>query len=122
MWKLFIALGSLTPVHNGQFSNSWYSYAWITARRLGAELHDIAQGGIALLDKTGWFNEPDAIGMETAWNKLHCNPALGPVTPWDFSRYTPQVVLVAIGQNGGHPEDYMAAAENGARVPLEVAL
>ena len=100
-------VGKPDPEHNGQYSNSWYSYAWMTARKLGAEIHDIAQGGIALLDGTGWFNEPDYIGMETAWNKIHYNPAFGPAADWDFTQYTPQVVIVAIGQNDNHPEDYM---------------
>lgn len=108
-------IGQPDPVHNGEFSNSWYSYAWLTARKLGAELHDIAQGGIALLDGTGWFNEPDGIGMESAWDKLHYQPAFGKPVPWDFTRYTPQAVIVAIGQNDSHPEDYMAAGENGER-------
>ena len=99
--------GRPDPEHKGQYSNSWYSYAWLTARKLGAEIHDIAQGGIALLDGTGWFNEPDYIGMETAWNKVHYNPAFGPATDWDFRQYTPQVVIAAIGQNDNHPEDYM---------------
>lgn len=100
-------VGKPDPEHNGQYSNSWYSYAWMTARKLGAEIHDIAQGGIALLDGTGWFNEPDYVGMETAWNKVHYNPTLGPATDWDFRQYTPQIVIVAIGQNDNHPEDYM---------------
>ena len=79
----------------------------MTARKLGAQIHDVAQGGIALLDGTGWFNEPDYIGMETAWNKIHYNPVFGPATDWDFTQYKPQVVIVAIGQNDNHPEDYM---------------
>lgn len=32
------------PEHNGEYSNSWYSYSWMTARKLGAQIHDIAQG------------------------------------------------------------------------------
>lgn len=103
------------PGHNGQYSNSWYSYAWMTARKLGARIHDVAQGGIALLDGTGWFNEPDYIGMETAWNKVHYNPAFGPATDWDFTRYTPHVVIVAIGQNDSHPKDYMKEDYSGSR-------
>ncbi|MGN0294285.1 MAG: GDSL-type esterase/lipase family protein [Lachnospiraceae bacterium] len=99
--------GKEDPVHNGEYSNSWYSYAWMTARKLGAEIHDIAQGGIALMDGTGWFLEPEAVGMETAWNKVHYNPFFGEASEWDFSRYTPQVVIVAIGQNDSHPEDIM---------------
>lgn len=95
------------PDHNGQYSNSWYSYAWMTARKLGAEIHDIAQGGIAMLDNTGWFYEPNAIGMETAWNKVHYNPQFGDATEWGFHAYIPHVVIVAIGQNDSHPIDYM---------------
>ena len=100
-------VGKTDPKHNGEYSNSWYSYAWMTARRLKAELHDIAQGGIALLDKTGWFCKPEAVGMESVWDKTQYNPAFGPVVNWDFSQYTPQVILVAIGQNDSHPDDYM---------------
>ena len=77
----------------------------MTARKLGAEIHDVAQGGIALLDGTGWFCAPDYVGMETAWNKVHYNPAFGPDTDWDFAGYTPQVVVIAIGQNDNHPKD-----------------
>ena len=100
-------VGKPDPEHNGQYSNSWYSYAWMTARKLGAQIHDVAQGGVALLDGTGWFSEPDYIGMETVWNKIHYNPAFGLSTDWDFTQYNPQVVVVAIGQNDNHPEDYM---------------
>ena len=56
--------------HDGIYSNAWHSYAFITARKLGAELHDIAQGGIALFDKTGYFHGPDYVGLETTWDKL----------------------------------------------------
>ncbi len=107
--------GMADPEHNGEYSNVWYSYAWMTARRLHAELHDIAQGGIALLDREGYFNEPDYIGMENVWDKLQYNPAYGEVTAWDFSRYTPHVVVVAIGQNDSHPEDYVKDDPCGAK-------
>ena len=100
-------IGQVDPQHNGEYSNSWYSYAWMTARKLNARIHDIAQGGIALLDNTGWFYEPEAVGMETIWDKIRYNPVLGGQSKWDFSAYTPQVVIVAIGQNDSHPEDYM---------------
>ncbi|MCI9125394.1 MAG: electron transporter RnfD [Eubacterium sp.] len=100
-------VGKEDPLHQGEYSNSWYSYAWMTARRLHAQLHDIAQGGIALMDHTGWFNDERLIGMEQVWDKLHYNPQLGGTDAWDFSRYIPQVVIVAIGQNDSHPQDYM---------------
>ncbi len=99
--------GKEDPVHNGEYSNSWYSYAWMTARMLNAELHDIAQGGIALMDGTGWFREPNGMGMELVWDKVHYVPELGETSYWDFSRYTPDAVVVALGQNDSHPEDYM---------------
>ena len=107
--------GKEDPVHNGEYSNSWYSYAWLTARKLNAQIHDIAQGGIALLDKTGWFYEPDAIGMETVWDKIHYNPEFGNTSKWDFANYIPQVVIVAFGQNDSHPEDYMKEDYNGEK-------
>ena len=108
-------VGKEDPTHNGEYSNSWYSYAWLTARRLDAQIHDIAQGGIALLDQTGWFCEPRALGMESVWDKARYNPALGSALKWDFRRYTPHVVIVAIGQNDSHPYDYMAKDFNSAQ-------
>lgn len=107
--------GMEDPVHNGEYSNSWYSYAWMTARKLNAQIHNIAQGGIALMDRTGWFCEPDAYGMESVWDKLHYNPAFGRQTQWDFSNYVPHAVIVAIGQNDSHPLDYMKEDYEGAQ-------
>ena len=73
-------VGKQDPVQNGGYSNSWYSYAWITARKLKAQIHDIAQGGIALMDRIGWFQEPNQIGMESVWDKVHYNPTFYLVT------------------------------------------
>ena len=103
------------PEHNGEYSNSWYSYAWIAARKLDAQLHDIAQGGVALLDNTGWYHEPDYIGMEHVWNKMRYDSLYGQVTEWDFSKYTPDIVIVAIGQNDSHPDDYMKTDDEGEK-------
>lgn len=108
-------IGQEDPQHNGEYSNSWYSYAWMTARKLHARIHDIAQGGIALLDNTGWFCEPAALGMESIWDKIRYNPALGTGLEWDFSAYIPQVVIIALGQNDSHPEDYMGEEYDGER-------
>ena len=91
--------------HDGTFDNAWYSYASITARNLGAQLHDTAQGGIAIFDNTGWYHAPDFIGMETAYDKVCYFPeAEGGYTKWDFSKYIPHVVLFAVGQNDQHNE------------------
>lgn len=94
--------------HNGLYSNSYWSYSWQAARLLNAELHDIATGGMALLDKTGYFYGPDYIGLKSAWDKVNYYPPFGPATPWDFARFTPHVVIVAIGQNDHNPVNIMA--------------
>lgn len=108
-------VGKPDPVHQGEYSNSWYSYAWMAARKLDAELHDISQGGIPLLNGNGWVEPPFYPGMEYMWDKLHYHPKFGEGTPWDFSRYTPHLVIVAIGQNDSNPDDYMKNAPNGVR-------
>lgn len=110
--------GKEDPAHNGQYSNSWYSYAWMTARKLNAQIHDIAQGGIALMDGTGWFHEPMAVGMMSVWDKIHYAPELGEAVCWDFSEYIPDAVIVAVGQNDSHPCDYMKEDIGGCRAAL----
>lgn len=107
--------GKPDPEHDGEYSNSWYSYAWMTARKLNAQLHDTSQGGIALLDRTGWFMEPDYLGIESCYDKIEYQPELSDVKQWDFSRYTPNVVILAFGQNDNHPDDYMAEDYNGEK-------
>lgn len=101
--------GQVDPPHNGEFSNSYYSYSWCTARLLGAQLHDIAQGGASLMADTGYFHAPDYQGMEQIFDKIEYNDQVLPTKNWDFSRYTPHVVIMAIGQNDNHPDDYMSA-------------
>lgn len=108
-------VGKADPEHNGEFSNSWYSYSWLTARKLGAELHDTSQGGISLLDGTGYFNGPDDLrGMESSYDKIQYNPFLGELKPWDFSEWQPHIVVAAIGQNDANPVDVMAKDYDGA--------
>ncbi len=110
------ACGQTDPEgHEGRYSNGYWSYAWQTARLLGAELHDNATGGMALLDGTGYFNMPDTIGMLSAWDKVNFYPPLGETSEWDFSRYTPHVVIAAIGQNDAHPINTMAEDEHSAQ-------
>lgn len=105
-------VGMSDPEHDGEYSNSWYSYSWLTARALGAQLHDIAQGGAALLDKTGWFLGPNYRGMESFYDKQTYNRDICEDTPWDFKRYTPHVVVIGLGQNDANPEDYMKEDPN----------
>lgn len=94
--------------HGGRFSNSWHSFSMLTARALDAELHNNVQGGIAVLDGTGFFANR-TLGLVSTWDKLRYNPAFGPATEWDFSRFDPHVVLMALGQNDSKPDDYIDA-------------
>lgn len=88
------------PVYDSVYDNAWHSYAMQTARLLRAQVHLTAQGGIALFDGTGYFAD-GAYGMETAYDKL-CYFADMPMTQWDFSRYQPDIAVMAIGQNDSH--------------------
>ena len=99
-------VASLDPENNeGVYDNAYHSYSMITARNLGAQIHNIAQGGIAIFDRTGYYHSPETIGMETAYDKVCYFPeAEGGYSSWDFSRYTPQVVILAVGQNDQHRE------------------
>lgn len=67
-------IGKTDMEHEGGFSNCWFSFPWMTARMLGARLHDIAQGGIALMDGHGWFHRPEQTGMEI---RFIITPCLG---------------------------------------------
>lgn len=80
-----------------RLTNAYWSYAAITARRLGAEAHLNAIGGLALNDGHGWFGGEQLTGLETTWDKL--DPIPGRNVPWDFTRFRPHVVVLAVGQN-----------------------
>lgn len=108
-------VGQPDPEHDGEYSNSYYSYAWMTARKLNAEIHDIAQGGAALLNGTGWFDGPDFIGMESIYDKIQYYPKPEKPSKWDFRQYRPHVVIVAIGQNDANPDNYMAQDYEGEK-------
>lgn len=101
--------------HEGFYSNSRYSYSWITARMLNAAIHNVSQGGIALMPGTGWFGGPDYIGLEQTYDKVKYYPDLEHAVKWDFSKYTPHVVIIAVGQNDAHPEDFMKEDYNGGK-------
>lgn len=106
------------PNHANKLDNSYYAYPQMLGRMLNARVHDNAQGGIALLDGTGWFNAGNLTGMESCYDKLEYVPYYKQ-KPWDFSRFTPDFVIFAIGQNDNHPDpdcvrnpEYRAKWEN----------
>lgn len=96
-------VGRSDPASHGSiYDNVWHSYTWQTARLLNAQIHDIAQGGIAVFDNTGYFHAPEMIGMESVYDKMCYFPEGGEITEWDFSRYIPDAVVFALGQNDPH--------------------
>ena len=68
-----------------------------------------------MLDGTGYFGAPGYLGVESCYDKIEYFPGLGEVKKWDFTKYTPDVVIVAIGQNDAHPDNYMPADYDGAK-------
>lgn len=94
--------GQSDPSHNSCYDNSWFSYPYSLARKLNAELHNISQGGLALFDGTGYYCSDMLTGLESTYDKLSYSP-YDTVTPWDFSLYTPDLVIIAIGQNDHNP-------------------
>ena len=88
------------PVYDSVYDNAWHSYPMQAARLLHAQVQLNAQGGLALLDNTGYFDN-GRYGLETVYDKLDYLP-FTPMTPWDFTRYIPHVVIVAVGQNDQH--------------------
>lgn len=96
-------VGRTDPCSNDAcYDNAWWSYAWQTARNLGASCHLTAQGGIAVLPHTGYFHDPTQIAMDETWDRLCYFPEAGPYSRWDFSRYIPHAVVFALGQNDHH--------------------
>lgn len=87
--------------HNSRYDNVWNSFVMQTSRNINAQIHNIAQGGIALFNGTGYFHHPDYIGLEDVYDKA-CYFPEGGLTQWDFSLYTPDIIVIAIGQNDQH--------------------
>lgn len=78
--------------------NGCYTYAWLAAEEVGADINVIARSGIGMV--YSWGSE---YFMSDAYKQTYCsesdyfgyryNPA------WDFSNYIPDVVVINIGTN-----------------------
>lgn len=114
----YIAKEDTDHIKNGLFSDSYYSYSWLTARKLNAEFNIVAQGGIALLDDTGWFEGPDYKGIFNMYDRYAFNTYCGVTRRFEFDSYMPDVVVIAIGQNDSHPMDFMKEDYDGEMAKL----
>jgi hypothetical protein len=72
------------------YTNNYVSYAAITARHFDAEYRCICKSGIGIM--VSWF----PLIMPEMYNRLDPNDA---ASRWDFSLYTPDVVVVNLFQN-----------------------
>jgi len=77
-------------------NNGWLSYTNALARHLACQVHNLGIGGLAVRDKTGWY-EDGKTGLETTYDRL--NPWGERKTRWDFNRYQPDLVIMALGVN-----------------------
>ena len=96
-------VGKSDPEDNhGQWDNAWHAYPRLIAEMLPAEVYDTSQGGIAIFDRTGYFEMPDTRGVESCYNKVRYS-SYRPMSEWDFS-FRPHVVIMAVGQNDAYPD------------------
>jgi len=84
------------------YENGYISYAAITARHFDAELHSISRSGIGIL--ISWY----PMVMSDMYDRLDPSDA---GSKWDFSKYTPDIVVINLFQNDSwlvdkpdHPE------------------
>ena len=79
---------------NHYLSNAYYSYASMLARDYDAELSIVAQSGASLMNGFGSWEH--GTGVEAFYDKLKPLKNAG---NWNFDRYTPDLVIIALGQN-----------------------
>lgn len=93
----------------GIYDNSYFAYPFILGRKLNARVFDNSQGGIALLNGTGFFAGSETegfVGLETTYNKMsYVRYSREGYSDWDFSRFTPDLIIMAVGQNDHHPDE-----------------
>lgn len=74
----------------GYYENNYDAYAAITARHFNAQYHCTAKSGIGVM--VSWF----PLIMPEMYNRLDPTDS---ITKWDFSKYTPDLVVINLLQN-----------------------
>jgi|SRR6185503_6964741 len=72
------------------YEDGYISYAAITARHYNAEFHNTSKSGIGIM--VSWF----PLIMPEMYDRLD---ATDPNSKWDFSKYTPDLVVINLFQN-----------------------
>ena len=96
------------------YENGYLSYAAITARHFDAELYNISKSGIGVT--VSWF----PLIMSEMYDRLD---ATDPYSKWNFSKYTPDVVVINLFQNDAWivklPDNEQFKARFGKTAPTE---
>ncbi|MBE9583756.1 electron transporter RnfD [Mucilaginibacter sp. JRF] len=72
------------------YENGYISYAAITARHFNADYYSTSKSGIGIT--ISWF----PLVMPEMYDRLYANDA---AVKWDFSKYTPDLVIINLFQN-----------------------
>jgi Carbohydrate esterase 2 N-terminal/GDSL-like Lipase/Acylhydrolase family len=96
------------------YENGYLSYATITARHFDAEFHNTSRSGIGIM--VSW----DPLIMPELYDRLDATDA---ESKWDFSKYTPDVVVINLFQNDSWitklPENSQFKARFGTKAPTD---
>lgn len=94
------------------YENGYISYAAITARHFDAAFHSTSRSGIGVL--VSWFHQT----MPEMYDRLDATDS---TSKWDFSSYTPDIVVINLFQNDSWlvnlPDHAEFKARFGARAP-----
>jgi hypothetical protein len=96
------------------YENGYLSYAAITARHFDADLNNTSRSGIGIM--VSW----NPLIMPEMYNRLD---ATDTESKWDFSKYTPDVVVINLFQNDAWiaklPDNDQFKARFGAKAPTD---
>ncbi|HTD42175.1 MAG TPA: SGNH/GDSL hydrolase family protein [Mucilaginibacter sp.] len=96
------------------YENAYLSYASITARHFDAELHSTSKSGIGIL--VSWV----PLIMSEMYYRLDATDA---ESKWDFSKYTPNLVVINLFQNDSWivklPDNDQFKARFGTKPPTD---
>jgi len=108
-----LAMADTVKGRNGD-ENNYLAYGAITARHFNAEYSCIARSGIGIV--VSWF----PVIMSEMYDRLD---ETDPNSKWDFSKYTPDIVVTDLGQNDSwivkQPANDQYKARFGAAGPTE---
>ncbi|MGN6194193.1 MAG: SGNH/GDSL hydrolase family protein [Ginsengibacter sp.] len=101
----------------GYYENNYDSYSAITARYFNAQYHCTSKSGIGIM--VSWF----PLTMPEMYNRLDPTDS---TSKWDFSKYTPDVVVINLLQNDSWivkmPENEQFKIKFGTTPPSEAQI